>query len=215
MAKSAASTFAAFVLSALVSGVAAQQIGTAIPEVHPTLLTQKCTLASGCQTVNTSLVADSLRRPFHSVDDPATRCYLGSALCSDAAACAKNCALEGLDYPAMGVFAAGDTLTLNQWLKQADGRYQTVSPRVYLVAEDDKNYEDFRLLNKELTFDVDVSKLVCGMNGALYLSEMEMDGGRGDLNAAGAQYGTGYCDAQCPTLDFINGEVSFFFSNLT
>ncbi|KAM7202999.1 glycoside hydrolase [Naviculisporaceae sp. PSN 640] len=204
MAKSTAT----FLLSALVAGITAQQIGTAIPEVHPILLTQKCTLADGCKTLNTSLVADSLRRPFHAIDDSNTRCYLGSALCSDAESCAKNCALEGLDYPGMGVFAEGDTLTLNQWLKQADGKYQTVSPRVYLVAEDDKNYEDFRLLNKELTFDVDVSKLVCGMNGALYLSEMEIDGGRGELNAAGAQYGTGYCDAQCPTLDFINGEAN-------
>lgn len=202
-----AKSTAAFLLSALVAGVTAQQIGTAIPEVHPILLTQKCTLAGGCKTLNTSLVADSLRRPFHAVDDTSARCWLGSPLCSDAESCAKNCALEGLDYPAMGVFANGDTLTLNQWLKQADGKYQTVSPRVYLVAEDDKNYEDFRLLNKELAFDVDVSKLVCGMNGALYLSEMEIDGGRGALNAAGAQYGTGYCDAQCPTLDFINGEV--------
>ncbi|KAK4211371.1 glycoside hydrolase [Rhypophila decipiens] len=199
-------TTAAFLLSALVSGVVGQQIGTAIPEVHPILTTQKCTLAGGCKTVNTSLVADSTRRAFHKVDDLATRCYLGSPLCSDAESCAKNCALEGLDYPAMGVFAEGDTLKLNQWLKQADGKYQTVSPRVYLVAEDDKNYENFQMLNKELTFDVDISGLPCGMNGALYFSEMEIDGGRGETNAAGAQYGTGYCDAQCPTLDFINGE---------
>ncbi|KAI0024553.1 concanavalin A-like lectin/glucanase [Xylariomycetidae sp. FL0641] len=36
------------------------------------------------------------------------------------------------------------------------------------------------------------------MNGALYLTEMDATGARGDLNAAGAGYGTGYCDAQCP-----------------
>ncbi len=56
------------------------------------------------------------------------------------------------------------------------------------------------------TFDVDVSDLPCGMNGALYLSAMEMDGGRSKLNPAGATYGTGYCDAQCfNTSAFING----------
>jgi cellulase len=64
------------------------------------------------------------------------------------------------------------------------------------------------LLGNELSFDVELSKLPCGMNGALYLSDMELDGGRsvsGGLNPAGAEYGTGYCDAQCPVSDFING----------
>jgi hypothetical protein len=34
------------------------------------------------------------------------------------------------------------------------------------------------------------------MNGALYLSEMHMSGGRNEYNP-GASYGGGYCDAQC------------------
>ena len=34
------------------------------------------------------------------------------------------------------------------------------------------------LLNKEFTFDVDVSSLDCGLNGALYFVEMEADGGK-------------------------------------
>ncbi|RMX97416.1 hypothetical protein D0867_12788 [Hortaea werneckii] len=34
---------------------------------------------------------------------------------------------------------------------------------------------------------------------------MEADGGRSHLNPAGATYGTGYCDAQCPNLPWING----------
>jgi cellulase len=34
------------------------------------------------------------------------------------------------------------------------------------------------------------------MNGALYLSEMDMSGGRNEYNP-GAAYGGGYCDAQC------------------
>jgi cellulose 1,4-beta-cellobiosidase len=55
-------------------------------------------------------------------------------------------------------------------------------------------------LDKEFTFDVDVSQLPCGLNGALYFVEMVADGGMSQfpLNKAGAQYGTGYCDAQCP-----------------
>lgn len=62
----------------------------------------------------------------------------------------------------------------------------------------------------EFTFDVDVSNLPCGLNGALYFSEMDADGGlsKYPTNKAGAQYGTGYCDSQCPRdLKFINGMV--------
>jgi cellulose 1,4-beta-cellobiosidase len=65
--------------------------------------------------------------------------------------------------------------------------------------------------NQEFTFDVDVSNLPCGFNGALYFVSMDADGGlkKYPTNKAGAKYGTGYCDAQCPRdLKFINGEVS-------
>ena len=44
---------------------------------------------------------------------------------------------------------------------------------------------------------------------------MDEDGGMSKYsgNKAGAKYGTGYCDAQCPRdLKFINGEVSGFLS---
>ena len=71
-------------------------------------------------------------------------------------------------------------------------------------------YEIFKPLNQEFTFDVDVSNLPCGLNGALYFSEMSADGGLAAYsgNKAGAQYGTGYCDSQCPRdLKFINGVV--------
>ncbi|KAK5655078.1 hypothetical protein OQA88_5977 [Cercophora sp. LCS_1] len=110
-----------------------------------------------------------------------------------------------------GIQTSGDALKLNQWRQDADGKTVTVSPRVYLVAADGKNYENVTLLGNELTFDVELSKLPCGMNGALYLSDMELDGGRkasGGLNTAGAEYGTGYCDAQCPVLGFINGAAN-------
>jgi len=41
--------------------------------------------------------------------------------------------------------------------------------------------------NKEFTFDVDTSKLPCGLNGAVYFSEMDEDGGlsRFSTNKAG------------------------------
>lgn len=51
----------------------------------------------------------------------------------------------------------------------------------------------------------------CGLNGALYFVAMDEDGGMSkySTNKAGAKYGTGYCDAQCPRdLKFINGEAN-------
>ena len=68
----------------------------------------------------------------------------------------------------------------------------------------------FQLLNQEFTFDVDVSNLPCGLNGALYFVAMDPDGGKHfPTNKCGAKYGTGYCDAQCPhDMKFINGEAN-------
>jgi cellulose 1,4-beta-cellobiosidase len=66
-----------------------------------------------------------------------------------------------------------------------------VGSRTYLM-ETDTKYQMFNLINKEFTFDVDVSNLPCGLNGALYFVEMASDGGinKGN-NKAGAKYGTG------------------------
>ncbi len=72
-----------------------------------------------------------------------------------------------------------------------------------------RSYYMFKLKNKEFSFDVDVSNLPCGLNGALYFVQMDQDGGKSKYsgNMAGAKYGTGYCDAQCPhDLKFIDGE---------
>ena len=72
------------------------------------------------------------------------------------------------------------------------GQYSSnVGSRTYLM-ETDTKYQMFNLINKEFTFDVDVSNLPCGLNGALYFVEMASDGGlnKGN-NKAGAKYGTG------------------------
>ncbi|TEY71683.1 hypothetical protein BOTCAL_0088g00150 [Botryotinia calthae] len=77
-----------------------------------------------------------------------------------------------------------------------------------MAAGSTTQYQLLKLLNQEFTFDVDVSNLPCGLNGALYFAAMDADGGvsRFPTNKAGAKYGTGYCDAQCPQdIKFING----------
>lgn len=66
-------------------------------------------------------------------------------------------------------------------------------------------------IRTEFTFDVDMSKLPCGLNGAVYFSAMDADGGMSKYknNKAGAKYGTGYCDSQCPQdIKFINGQAN-------
>jgi len=96
-------------------------------------------------------------------------------------------------------------MTLHMYKNVSGQINDPVSPRVYLLDESGQNYETLYLLNQELTFEVDVSNLPCGMNGAFYLTSMPADGGRNAKNPAGAAYGTGYCDAQCPKSTFIAG----------
>ena len=65
--------------------------------------------------------------------------------------------------------------------------------------------------HREFTFTVNDGELDCGLNGALYFVEMQRDGGLSEFptNGAGAAYGTGYCDAQCPhDIKWINGEAN-------
>lgn len=196
-----------FAVVALFGLATAQTIGTT-PEVHPKLTTWKCTKDGGCKAQDTAIVIDALRHPIH-VAHTNTSCgdrntALNVAACPDKETCAKNCIIEGIqDYSTQAVFTDGEKLRLDMF--NPSGQY--MSPRVYLLDEDKQKYEMLQLNGNELSFDVDMSKLPCGMNSALYLSEMEAEGGRSKLNAAGASFGTGYCDAQCNIKPFINGEV--------
>jgi cellulose 1,4-beta-cellobiosidase len=138
-----------------------------------------------------------------------TNCYTGNTwdatLCPDDTTCAANCALDGADYTGTyGATATGSSLKLDFVTQSTQAN---IGSRLYLMADDSK-YEMFNPLNQEFTFDVDVSHLPCGLNGALYLVSMPEDGGISTTNKAGAAYGTGYCDSQCPRdLKFIGGEV--------
>jgi cellulose 1,4-beta-cellobiosidase len=115
--------------------------------------------------------------------------------------------LDGADYSGTyGITTSGNALTMKF---VTNGPYsKNIGGRVYLL-ESDSKYQLFKMVNQEFTFDVDVSQLPCGLNGALYFVSMPADGGLGKgNNKAGAKYGTGYCDAQCPhDIKFIQGEV--------
>lgn len=200
---------ASFTLLAAVRG---QQVGTLTPETHPGMAMQVCSSGGSCTTKNTKVVIDANWRWLHTTSGY-TNCYTGnawdSAICSDPKTCAQNCAVDGADYSGTyGITTpASNALTLKFVTKTGTGT--NIGSRVYLMA-DDSNYQAFNLKNNEFTFDVDMSNLPCGLNGALYFSQMDIDGGmaKNPGNKAGAKYGTGYCDAQCPhDMKFINGEV--------
>ena len=196
----------------LASAVNCQQVGHQQAEVHPSLTVQSCTKSGGCQSQQKSVVIDSNWRWTHTVNGY-KNCYTGNtwdtSLCPDGKTCAQNCALDGADYQGTyGVIASGSSLKLKF---VTHGPYSNnIGSRLYLL-DSETEYMMFKLKNKEFTFDVDVSNLPCGLNGALYFAEMEADGGMDKYpgNKCGAKYGTGYCDAQCPhDLKFINGEAN-------
>ncbi|KAG8629826.1 hypothetical protein KVT40_001445 [Elsinoe batatas] len=212
---------ASYLLSAslLLGAVSAQGLLNTVQEEHPKITTYRCTKARGCVAKQNSIVLDAGSHNIRQRDAPSLGCgNWGSGpnatVCPDAATCAQNCVMDGLtvsDYAALGVKTTGDSLYLDMY---RDSDLSSLSPRVYLLAEDEKSYEMLKLTGNEFTFTVNGPKLPCGMNSALYLSEMEADGGRSELNPGGATYGTGYCDAQCYTTPFINGEGNIAASSL-
>jgi cellulose 1,4-beta-cellobiosidase len=204
-------------LSLLPAFIRAQQVGTSQAESHPKLPWQTCT-RSGCTTQsNGQIVLDANWRWLH-VTDGYTNCYTGNTwnttVCTNGATCAQKCALDGANYQSTyGIATSGNALTL-KFVTKSSGT--NIGSRVYLM-ESESKYQMFNLLNKEFTFDVDVSQLPCGLNGALYFVQMDADGGlsKYSTNKAGAKYGTGYCDSQCPRdIKFINGEVSVILITL-
>lgn len=200
--------------SLLIAAANGQQAGTEQEETHPPMTWQDCT-GGGCEEVAGELVVDANWRWVHGLEE-ITNCYTGNEwdeeLCPDNESCAQNCALEGADYEATyGITSEGDSLTLTFVTEGPDAT--NVGSRVYMM-EDESTYKLFNLLGNEFTFDVDLSELPCGLNGALYFVSMDADGGmsRFESNTAGAKYGTGYCDAQCARdLKFINGLVCSLF----
>ncbi|TGJ88182.1 hypothetical protein E0Z10_g579 [Xylaria hypoxylon] len=204
-----AALVAAWMAATSVSG---QAIGKETTETHPKMSWQKCTAAGSCSTVSAEVTIDANWRWLHDIGGY-TNCYDGNewnaTLCPDSATCSKNCAVDGADYQkTYGASTSGNALKLQFVTK---GEYSTnIGSRLYLMNGADK-YQMFKLLGNEFTFDVDVSKLGCGLNGALYFVSMDEDGGKAKYssNKAGAKYGTGYCDAQCPRdLKFINGKAN-------
>merc|ERR1711953_1554168 len=113
-------------------------------------------------------------------------------------------------FDTYGISTDGTELKLTYVLPSEYGGY---GARTYLVdgTGADAEYKMFHLdLEKgwEFSFDVDLSRIPCAMNDALYFVEMEKDGGK-SRGSQGPHFGTGYCDAQCPDdLHHVDGEAN-------
>jgi len=189
-------------------GAVSQQAGTVTPEQSPPILLQKCTKA-GCEVEQAALVLDANWRWVHNVGGY-TNCYdngWNQEFCPDTETCKQNCAVEGVTAEGYAATYGVQNVTGGVELKYvAPGG--NVGSRLY-VTDGGESYKMFMLLNREFTLDVDVSSLECGLNGAVYFVEMDALGGKGKDagNGAGAKYGTGYCDAQCPHEKFERNET--------
>jgi len=208
----------------LLDAVIGQGVGKAKEETHLPMPVQHCTKALGCKFLETEAVLDSNWRWTHKLgctNSSECNCFLGNEwvnkTCQGVDDCTKNCGLEGEDtkgykekYGAVADGQGGVNITFVTKYKTQGANGTNVGSRLFLL-EDENKYKIFKLLNKEFTFTVDGSKLPCGLNGAVYFVEMDEDGGMAKYptNQAGAKYGTGYCDAQCPhDLKWIGGEAN-------
>ncbi|TEA20217.1 putative 1,4-beta-D-glucan cellobiohydrolase A [Colletotrichum sidae] len=204
------STF--LVILSTVHLVVTQKIGDLQEEIHPKLSWKRCS-TSTCETVQGEITVDAEFRWIHVVDDYRScfeRQEWQTDQCNSTRTCTDRCAVDGAYYPGYGIATNGDTLSQ---------RYDTPidfsrsrNSRVFLLEESGDRYQTFTLLDNEIAFDVDLSTVPCGLNAALHFLAMDADGGleRFPDNEAGARYGTGYCNADCPrSLRFVGGKANF------
>jgi len=200
--------------SMLIGRVMLQSIGDMKENINLPLQLEECTGIEDCTKINTKVTMDQNWRWVHQKNST-DNCYTGNVwddeVCPDPETCNQNCCVDGIDEAdwngTYGVRSDGFEATLTF---VTEGEYSiNVGQRLFLLDESEEEYQIFYMKNREFTMDVDVSQIGCGLNGAVYFVEMDHDGGKSKYpaNEAGAAYGTGYCDAQCPhDLKFISGE---------
>lgn len=201
----------ALMAGCLATATYGQQVGKEQAETHLQFPVQECSEGGSCNQQEGGVVLDMQWRWLHDKDgyshclEEGSKGGWDSSLCPDAESCSRSCAVEGVtadDYSkTYGVDPVEGGVKLSYVAPKGN-----IASRLY-VMQDDDNYRLFQLKNREFSVTVDVSALPCGLNGAIYFVEMPQNGGLdGDLNSAGAKYGTGYCDAQCPRgMKFVKG----------
>jgi len=191
----------------------AQQAGHLEQESGPKVTLKECT-ETGCTQRDMTMTLDANWRWIHKTSGY-ENCYTGNKWngCSSNQDCAQNCVLEGVTQEkyqnTYGISQIDNGVQLNFVTEHKYGT--NVGSRLYMLDEDGQNYKMFYLKNREFAMTFDVSHAMCGMNGAMYFIEMDKAGEKGKgYNQAGAKYGTGYCDAQCPhDIKYIGGEANY------
>merc|ERR1719285_955256 len=170
----------------------------------------QCSAANGCVEEQMYVTLDANWRWYYH-----TRNYQNCFNSGEGYDCQGDCSdcvlTDQMDYfDTYGISTDGTELKLTYVLPSEYGGY---GARTYLVDGTGTNaeYKMFTLDLEngwEFSFDVDLSRIPCAMNDALYFVEMEKDGGK-SRGSQGPHYGTGYCDAQCPDdLHHVDGEAN-------
>ncbi|XP_046446265.1 probable 1,4-beta-D-glucan cellobiohydrolase B isoform X3 [Daphnia pulex] len=139
-----------------------------------------CTSPGNCQPEQTRFLAD------------------WNLVCEDQVTCNETVPLEMYEKQLHVTITNGDQVTF--------AHYQRGGARLFMGSGD--QYKMFYPLNREITFDVDMSTVGCGRNAAAGFHAMPADGGHAEFGYAGAIYGTGFCDGQddppnCLEMDII------------
>ncbi|KAJ2900055.1 Cellulose 1,4-beta-cellobiosidase (non-reducing end) [Zalerion maritima] len=129
---------------------------------------QRCTGPGSCSTVDAEVVIDANWRRLHEVDGYGN-CHDGNewvdSICGSESECTENCALEGAKYDSTyGASTSGDALELKFVTEHEYGT--TIGSRFYLMESEDQ-YQMLKLMGNKFAFDVELSTLDCGLNGAL------------------------------------------------
>jgi len=143
------------------------------------LTVEECSKASGCKAVQLSVTLDQNWRWYYHPSSSTSCKPCGQTNCTD---CVLQEEVDYADYGASVGSEDGKSLSF------------TKNIRTYLLDASGEEYYMASLVGKEMSYDVDMSRLPCGTNSAMYFVEMPKDGG----HKGGAKLGTGYCDAQCP-----------------
>ena len=121
--------------------------------------------------------------------------------------------IVGEQYITPGTKVVGDAVTL-PLAPRTSGSANRNGARVYFADEclaaeyDPALYSAWKLWNKTISFDVDLSGVACGCNFAFYLTSL-----RYSANAGRQGQGSWYCDAQptagsvCPEMDLMGAHL--------
>jgi cellulose 1,4-beta-cellobiosidase len=160
---------------------------------------------------STFVSLDSNWRWIH--DAKGTNCFSGNSwdpiICPNSSTCSKACQIDGVPLSQWarpyGTSVNGSSIRLN-YVSQGDYG-PNYGERLYLLDSSGKSYQGFDLRNKEFVFTVDTSNVGCGINGAVYYTEMPLNNPYD--NSLDASFGVNYGSAQCDRdIKYIEGNAN-------